>query len=521
MNFFLKLRCFTKLKNPTQISFFYFFYLLCFSFFILIKPINEIVMYIPDDAFYYIKVVENKYKFNIWTFDGKNVTTGFHLGFPYLLLVLKNICNYSFKELLIIYSFFSSILLSISLFLTQKIFQKYFDSSPLLFLVIPFLCFSVVSQSIFLMESPLVIFFSSLIFYCSLMFTEKKGVGKFRIILLVFFAGLFGAISRSDFGLLPATLLFFSLLFSQEKSRKLLTISLAGATLGTLFVLIHTYIISGEITQGSAQIKLLWSSVKGHNILTPLHLLAKGTSISNFFIYPTLLFIFFIFFVKKTFPFCNNEATLRENPSLLIAYMSFAVILTYCLFYMFNSAALSSWYISNFIVPLSLLGAVTFTFFIKLNSQFNLYFLCLALLTSLTNFYTIPFPWQKEMYLASQIIKFEKEKNIYGSWNAGLISYFSGKEIINLDGLANNSVIPYIKNKTFLYYLEKENINSILDYEYMFEENRAKRGGYNAEEIKNCFFQATEIENQKNYWEGTKLFIYNKNAICKNANMKS
>ena len=33
---------------------------------------------------------------------------------------------------------------------------------------------------------------------------------------------------------------------------------------------------------------------------------------------------------------------------------------------------------------------------------------------------------------------------LVGSWNAGIIGYYQGGDVINLDGLVNNEVYPYM-----------------------------------------------------------------------------
>ena len=66
-----------------------------------------------------------------------------------------------------------------------------------------------------------------------------------------------------------------------------------------------------------------------------------------------------------------------------------------------------------------------------------------------------------------------------GAWNAGIVNYYQGSEVINLDGLVNNDIHPYIFTNTTPIYMQEKNIGYALDFDIMFTEALAKRGGYN------------------------------------------
>lgn len=67
-----------------------------------------------------------------------------------------------------------------------------------------------------------------------------------------------------------------------------------------------------------------------------------------------------------------------------------------------------------------------------------------------------------------------------GAWNAGIIGYYQGGQVVNLDGLVNNNIYSYAVNNDLPSYLTDQNIIYIVDFQRMFaEEARRKRGGYN------------------------------------------
>ena len=65
-----------------------------------------------------------------------------------------------------------------------------------------------------------------------------------------------------------------------------------------------------------------------------------------------------------------------------------------------------------------------------------------------------------------------------GSWNAGIISYYEGQHIINLDGLMNDEIYPYAKADDLECYFIKKQINYVVDFTAMFSNYHKSRGGY-------------------------------------------
>src|SRR6185312_1955804 len=54
-----------------------------------------------------------------------------------------------------------------------------------------------------------------------------------------------------------------------------------------------------------------------------------------------------------------------------------------------------------------------------------------------------------------------------GAWNAGILNFFEGGDVVNLDGLTNDDVVPYIMaDKLHCYVLEKD-IRYVMDFEMM------------------------------------------------------
>jgi hypothetical protein len=77
------------------------------------------------------------------------------------------------------------------------------------------------------------------------------------------------------------------------------------------------------------------------------------------------------------------------------------------------------------------------------------------------------FPWQKEQLMAAQWVKENVEEDAWvGSFNAGIIGYMSGKKVANLDGLVNNSVVSYLKERRLWDYVKKREMAYLVDSDY-------------------------------------------------------
>ncbi len=64
---------------------------------------------------------------------------------------------------------------------------------------------------------------------------------------------------------------------------------------------------------------------------------------------------------------------------------------------------------------------------------------------------------------------------IIGSWNAGVIGYYSGRHIVNLDGLINGwDLVPYLKDRNLAGYIRDEKIEYLCDTNWELETQGGK-----------------------------------------------
>jgi len=91
------------------------------------------------------------------------------------------------------------------------------------------------------------------------------------------------------------------------------------------------------------------------------------------------------------------------------------------------------------------------------------------------------YPWQEDMYRAATWIAENTEPgDRIGAFNAGLLAYYSGRTVINLDGVVNAEAVEALKDRRLMSLIEARRIKYLFDwhasinatYYYFFE------GGY-------------------------------------------
>jgi hypothetical protein len=161
----------------------------------------------------------------------------------------------------------------------------------------------------------------------------------------------------------------------------------------------------------------------------------------------------------------------------------------YLVFYS-NNAAVQPWYTGTMLVP-----AFLIIFFLAKNINATLgpraiprALLMLAVValiafnlndTAFVDTNHAPWVWQQDLYQAGQALAKMKLERRVGAWNAGILGYFQGGTLVNLDGLVNNDIYAYAVRNALPEYIAQKNIGYVIDYENLFHAPyMQKRGGY-------------------------------------------
>jgi hypothetical protein len=118
------------------------------------------------------------------------------------------------------------------------------------------------------------------------------------------------------------------------------------------------------------------------------------------------------------------------------------------------------------------------------------------------------FPWQNEQLMAAEWVN----KNVgpdewVGSFNAGIIGYMSERNVVNLDGLANNAVVPYLKDRRLGDYIETRNITYLVDSDYSIVKDYRDFYGP-AWDDKKHIMRIAVIDDPRVSWAGANVGVY-------------
>ena len=454
-------------------------------------PIEELVKYVPDDAFYYLVLSNNFSEHNWWTFDLLNNASGFHFLFGYFLVFVNYfIDSLEFHKLFFTVSLVNIVAVSVSFYFLSKLVIEKFNNLSIFGLLIVFLSPISIYNTTFMMESSFVILLSSLLIY----YTYTSENIKHRNLLLFLF-GLFGELSRTDFGAIPLVLMLVSIAYMYYINKKIKIekenlYSLCGAITGLAIVLLHNYIIFDQLFQSSALMKSYWSTVHGFSIKPALFTFISN-SIFDIKFFVLLIITIFIFNYKNFFELFKDK----------IFTSAFLILSFYIVFYGKNSGALQPWYIANIHIVMSLLSVYFFSiikqkkltyFVISISLFFFAYSIHLSIKPKWYN--------QEIMYETGIFLKNNKEYQLVGSWNAGITNYFSeSNNVVNLDGLVNDSIYSFAKKGQLYEYIKDNNINYIVDTEEMLTNPiLSKRGGYNDGRLFKCMEKIKVFKNKNN-----------------------
>jgi len=92
-----------------------------------------------------------------------------------------------------------------------------------------------------------------------------------------------------------------------------------------------------------------------------------------------------------------------------------------------------------------------------------------------------------------------------GSFNCGIYSYFSDRMVVNLDGVINDSVIPFLEAGDLFSYLRQERIRYVIDWEGMLEFAFTRYGG--AEDYRSRFSIIKTFEQPWGPHKGQRLLV--------------
>jgi hypothetical protein len=464
------------------------------------------VQYIPDDAYYYLVLAKNFSRLGLWTFDsGLSVTSGFHPLLAYLLSFLYSIFHPTLSEytrLGIAFSSFTTLAAALILWMFGLREEKPYYMILLAMIVSST---SFIYNSVSIMEWSLVILFAAL--YCICYYRSFRSPRK-KDAFILFLLGLLGSLSRSDFGLLPFSFFIASLglcyFHRNTRSVAVSLMGLSGAIVGVLLIFAHNQAFTGYFLQSSARMKAYWDQIFGADYkraieLVPLMLgIGPGDSVAQILlaILGVLLLLVLVRHVLKKLTVYRMSALdlslNRQTLRTLTMFVAGLLCLTGYIAFYGHSGGIRPWYTANLLIPTLMLLVILFKQvdaridgysrrFMKLGlSAVTIIVVLQSVLSShFLDSSSSPWPYQQIMLDAGKYLSDQDVDGHIGAWNAGIIGYYQGGTVVNLDGLVNDDIYSYAISNQLPSYLSQKGIRYIIDFEQMLTaEQRRVKGGY-------------------------------------------
>jgi hypothetical protein len=250
-------------------------------------------------------------------------------------------------------------------------------------------------------------------------------------------------------------------------------------------VLAHAWLISGTGLQASADVKFHWSALAGHPLGSGLTTIALTLVPSVPQSYLIWVFPPFALFVSASALVWWRDWA--GHPHGVVFGLAMAgVIAAYVFYFRYNSQALQIWYAANLMAPAAfLLGGVLAPLFGRW-PRVGLTFLGVLVALALPSSMQPVWPWQVSTYYAGLFLRQNAQIEPVAAWNAGLVAYVAERPVINIDGLVNDDVVPYVKANDLVAYLAMRRVRYLVDSTSMFQDNKLLRGGYSDGRLTSC-----------------------------------
>lgn len=456
-------------------------------------PDRLLIRHIPDDAFYYLVMGRNFAHTGRWTFDGTEPASGFHLLWGYLLAAMYWVAPaISTTGALLVAGVIDIVSATLAAWLTVRTASRLFGAGSQVGVAVVMLSALALQWDVNLMETAVVLLASAAV----LDYLCRRDASDSRSAMAAGFGlGLLGMLARSDFGMLPLCLFAASLIFSvrRQADRAMVRRSgavLAGAVLGLAVVLLHTHWISGGWAQASAQQKLWWASQNGFSTVPVWRMLwyffwipvANALPLRA----PTLLagaasqLILLALVV-------GLAMKLRESDGPASAVVGIcATLVGFVLFYRFNSSELQSWYVGNLEIPVALLASGGAAWLVARQRALSIGIAGVACGCGIWLSFEPTSMHQAALYQAGIYLAQHPELKPVGSWNAGIISYYGGGGVTNLDGLVNDRILPFAKTGTVGDYVRRRELKNLIDFGIWLSPLLATRAGDAGGDLRRC-----------------------------------
>ncbi|MCX6163343.1 MAG: hypothetical protein NTU73_00520 [Ignavibacteriae bacterium] len=428
-------------------------------------PFQFLLNFAHDDSFFYIKTASNFSKGLGSTFDGMNLTNGYHPLYFIFLVILFFIPNLLFKsspEFLyrLVVIFHLIMIIGVQFFIIKAFKNIYKNDVKKTGLI---LLFTLFSSFIFIRDFGLESHLACLIISIFLYIKSKELIttGENNILLKsLLIIGLF--LTRTDyiFSFIPILLIIDFYLSSSRKSYILTSLTLLFVTVITYYSL--NYLLFGSLDTVSGKLLNGFPSINlKSNICT---LLIDPAKLYNQFariVFVLISFILFVFSYLKTR--IKNNITSKFN--LIIFGLGAGSVIFTLIHLTYNMYSIREWYMT-LPVFLSIIMITVLLFDKKIILNISL---ILSLILLIYVFYGSRINNLKYVsgyeYAKSLNTVVKENESIYQVDYCGVVGFFSERSVVEGDGLINSfEYLDYLRKGKVDDYISKHNIKYYSTY---------------------------------------------------------
>jgi len=468
-------------------------------------PLDEWIRIVPDDAFYYFRIAENHAGGKGWTFDGRNPTTGFHPVYALLLSSGISLFGVAHEGIPSLGAVICGVCLAASSLAAFCLARRHFSAFASflvagLWIILPYNFETTISC----MESASVLLggMALLLLWSWNLELEAGGKDTRWPYITLGAACAASILLRSDMALMLGGMGLASLPLrktscgTQWRAPRTFICIVCGALAGVLALSLFCRSVTGKWSQDSGRMKALWAQrndlrtregierrarnwqwVTCHMAASPIGVpdwdYDKNQSARS--LATVVLTIAGVWLIIQ---FLRNAGV-----TTIFGRMAAAAVVHLLTLSMIFGWALAHpqprWYFASAQLSYLMLGLAALRWasdrmskkrYQPTRAALALAVLLIAFLMDARNSGRKDlFPHQIDfMRAARHIAKVLPPDARIGAWNAGILSYYSGREVVNLDGVVNSAIEPFARRGAVSQYVLDEKIGWLADHESQF-----------------------------------------------------
>ncbi len=428
-------------------------------------PVATKMSYVPDDAFYYMQLGSEFQRSGRWSFDrGRTLTSGFHPLFGYLNAIIErwlvDRSDAALDTRLTFHALLATATTLAALALLASTGHRAFPRGLLAALLFVGCAGGVFLLPFQAMEWPYAVLGGALL---SRAIVARRA--RWTALAIVF-----GCTCRSDFvlagGCLALAIFSADPRLRDPSTRTRLLAAVAGSAVGALVTTIHAWAASGHLVQSSARMKAHWGAVVGYQ---PLY----GLEPASYAFSPGFLFTRVLDFGPVTLLplavglgvlawYARKAVARRGCHGVVLFRWSALCAIAYPIAYGMIGTAAQCWYSAHFFAPLFLLVAAIVD--ASTDRVRSIAVAGGALLAAVNAWDAMRPPWSAEdAIMLARSVGNIRSITVAAAWNAGTRNFLGGEKLVNIDGLVNDDVYPYVVRDRVHCYLVHERIPFVVD----------------------------------------------------------